>query len=232
MKFMEQAGPERELELDSGRVKPPDPGVWPDTRLIDAVRRDPPDQAALDTLVDRYWRRLFGRCRLLTLDHDRATDLAQEAWCRVLRARHALKPEGNFPAYLATTAMNIWRDRLRSDHRRGTLSDGRVHSLQRALEGDDGKGMVLADAIPDPGSLGSEERHALKQDIDHALGRLAPRLREVLVARFLVGESCAEIGWRHGRTEQTISAWVREALQEMRLYLGTTGFAPAMESES
>ena len=92
--------------------------------------------------------------------------------------------------------------------------------------------MVLADAIPDPGSLRSEERDSLKQDIDHALGRLAPRLREVLVARFLVGESCAEIGRRHGRTEQTISAWVREALQEMKLYLGTTGFAPAMESES
>src|SRR5688500_15338220 len=110
---MELARPERDLEPGDGRVNP-DPSSWPDTRLIEAVRRDPPDTAALDVLADRYRRPLYGRCRLLTLDHDRASDLAQEAWCRVLRARHALRPDGNFPAYLATTAMNIWRDRHRS----------------------------------------------------------------------------------------------------------------------
>ena len=232
MKSMETAGPEREFDLHDGRVKPSDPSVWPDAQLIEAVRSDPPDVAALDALADRYWRPLFGRCRLLTLDNDRASDLAQEAWCRVLRARHGLRPDGNFPAYLATTAMNIWRDRHRLDDRRGALSDRRVHSLQAAFGGDDGKSMVLADAIPDPGSLRSEEQDSLRQDIDHALGRLTPRLREVLVARFLVGESCAEIGRRHGRTEQTISAWVREALQEMKLHLSPSGLAPARESTS
>jgi DNA-directed RNA polymerase specialized sigma24 family protein len=45
---------------------------------------------------------------------------------------------------------------------------------------------------------------------------LSPRSREVLVAHFLSGESCADIGRRHRRTEQTISSWVRQALQEMR----------------
>jgi hypothetical protein len=29
-------------------------------------------------------------------------------------------------------------------------------------------------------------------------------------------ESCAEIGRRHGRTEQTISAWVREGVRQMK----------------
>jgi DNA-directed RNA polymerase specialized sigma24 family protein len=56
-------------------------------------------------------------------------------------------------------------------------------------------------------------------DIDDALGRLTPLLREVLVARFIAGESCAEIGRRHGRTEQTVSGWVREAVREMKLHL-------------
>ena len=51
-----------------------------------------------------YWpiaigKPLFGRCQVLTLNHHQAGDLAQEAWCRVLRTRHALKPGGNFPAY-------------------------------------------------------------------------------------------------------------------------------------
>ena len=36
-----------------------------------------------------------------------ALDLAQEAWRRVLRTRHSLKPGGNFPGYLCTIATNI-----------------------------------------------------------------------------------------------------------------------------
>src|SRR6266446_4166370 len=35
--------------------------AWPDSWLIEAVRRDPPDLAALDALANRYWRQLFGR---------------------------------------------------------------------------------------------------------------------------------------------------------------------------
>ncbi len=59
----------------------------------------------------------------------------------------------------------------------------------------------------------------LTVDIDHALERLSPKLREVLIARFITGESCAEIGGRYGRTEQTVSGWVREAIREMKTYL-------------
>ena len=68
-------------------------------------------------------------------------------------------------------------------------------------------------------ALRAQEQTILALDIDRALERLTPRLRDVLVARFLTGESCAEIGRRYGRTEQTISSWVREAIREMKLQL-------------
>jgi RNA polymerase sigma factor (sigma-70 family) len=60
----------------------------------------------------------------------------------------------------------------------------------------------------------------LRIDVDRALARLGPRLRDVLVARFIDGESSAEIGQRYGRTEQTITAWLRQAVREMRVHLG------------
>jgi DNA-directed RNA polymerase specialized sigma24 family protein len=63
----------------------------------------------------------------------------------------------------------------------------------------------------------------LKLDIDQALERLEPVLREVLVARFLSGESCAEIGRRYGRTEQTVSGWVRQGVQEIRRFFEDKG---------
>jgi DNA-directed RNA polymerase specialized sigma24 family protein len=71
-----------------------------DATLLDLVRRDPVDIGALDELIDRYWRRLFARCQLLTQDAELAADLAQETWCRVLRARHDLKTEQTITTWL------------------------------------------------------------------------------------------------------------------------------------
>ena len=193
--------------------------AWPDTWLIAAVRRDPPDAQALDALANRYWKPLFGRCQLLTLNHQKASDLAQEAWCRVLRTRHALKPGGNFPAYLTTIATNLWRDWYRSARRAGPLGDDRLESLNAAHPNEDGEGVALVDRIPDLKALSPEDQTLLAMDIDKALGQLTAQQREVLVARFINGESCAEIGQRYGRTEQSISGWVRQALREMKLHL-------------
>jgi RNA polymerase sigma factor (sigma-70 family) len=193
--------------------------AWPDTWLIAAVRRDPPDVQALDALANRYWKPLFGRCQLLTLNHQKASDLAQEAWCRVLRTRHALKSGGNFPAYLTRIATNLWRDWYRSAQRAGPMADHRLESLDAAYPNEDGEGVALVDRIPDLKALSPEDQTLLAMDIDQALEQLTPQLREVLVARFITGESCAEIGQRYGRTEQSISGWVRQALREMKLQL-------------
>jgi RNA polymerase sigma-70 factor (ECF subfamily) len=193
--------------------------TWPDGWLIAAVRREPPDVAALDVLADRYWRPLFGRCQMLTLNREAASDLAQQAWCRVLRARHTLKPGGNFPAFLTTVATNLWRDSHRSARRAGPLAERRLASLDAPFSTDDGESAMLADILPDLNALQAEEQKRLALDIDQALERLTPLLREVLVARLMTGESCAEIGRRHKRTEQTISAWVRQAIREMKRQL-------------
>jgi RNA polymerase sigma-70 factor (ECF subfamily) len=173
---------------------------------------------ALDELANRYWKPLFGRCQLLTLNHQKAGDLAQEAWCRVLRNRHALKPAGNFPAYLTTIATNLWRDGHRSARRAGPMADHLLESLDASPPNDHGESVALVDRIADLKALSPEEQTLLAMDIDKALERLTPQLREVLVARFIAGESCAEIGQRYGRTEQSISGWVRQALREMKLH--------------
>ena len=196
-----------------------DESAWPDSWLIAAVRRDPPDVKALDALANRYWKPLFGRCQLLTLNHQKAGDLAQEAWCRVLRSRQALKPGGNFPAYLTTIATNLWRDWYRSARRAGPMAEHRLESLDMPHPNEDGESVALVDRIADLKSLSPEDQTLLAMDIDAALEQLSPQLREVLVARFITGESCAEIGRRHGRTEQSVSGWVRQAIREVKLHL-------------
>jgi len=208
--------------LDLGRpalLSPTERDKWPDAWLIAGVRRDPPDEACLDSLVARYWKILFARCQMLTLDREAANDLAQEAWLRVLRARQRLEPDGDFRAYVMTIAANLWRDRNRTSRRAGEMSDDRMASLDAPMSTDDGETFALSDLVPDPHTLPVEEQALLRLDIDTALERLSPRLRDVLLARILSGDSCAEIGERYGRSEQTASAWVREAIREMKIHL-------------
>src|ERR1700722_12912097 len=45
---------------------------WSDAQLISAVRCDPPNEEALDVLVARHWDSVFGRCQMLTLNHQKA----------------------------------------------------------------------------------------------------------------------------------------------------------------
>ena len=192
---------------------------WSDAQLIFSVQSDPPDEEALNVLVGRYWGSVFARCQMLTLNRERAFDLAQETWCRLLRNRSALKPDGNLPAYLAMIATNIFRDSYRAARRAGPLGEHQLVSLESPVVHEEGDAVSLVSVLPDLRSLRTEKLAQLKIDIDAALCRLGPLLREVLVARYIDGESCAEIGVRHGRTEQTISGWIRAALRQMKQFL-------------
>jgi RNA polymerase sigma-70 factor (ECF subfamily) len=196
--------------------------AWPDAWLINAVRREPADESALSILVARYWRQLFARCRMLTQDRDAASDLAQESWLRVLRARGTLEPDGNFHAYIMTIATNLWRNRHRSALRAGAMSESRIESLD-ATERYDDQPLPLMDVLTHPDALPPDDQLLLKLDVDNALERLRPHLRDALVSRVLIGESAAEIARRCHRTEQTISRWIREAVREMKIHLGRSG---------
>lgn len=193
-----------------------DETAWPDGWLVAAVRRDPPDDAALDALVEKHWKPLFGLCQMLALNREKAQDMAQEAWRRMLRARRSLRPGGNFSAYLSTIARNIWRDSNRSAQRAGAMAEHRMASLDAAAVSAEGDAVELIDMLPDLNALQAHEQKLLALEIDQALEKLSPLLRDVIVSRLLMNESCAEIGERYGRTEQTVSGWVREGIRQMK----------------
>jgi RNA polymerase sigma factor (sigma-70 family) len=210
-------------------VRPSDVSTWSDEWLVGAIRSDPLHEAALDVLARRHWRALYGRCRMLTLNDDDAADLAQSAWVRVLRARGALDPEGNFAGYLAMVATNLWRDGHRSAQRAGALSDRVMASLDAPATAGDTDAPAFGDLLADPSALPAEEQTLLAMELDDALAHLSPRSRDVLVSRYLHGDSAAEIAQRYGRTEQSITSWLRAAINEMKAHLGRSRRAFARE---
>jgi DNA-directed RNA polymerase specialized sigma24 family protein len=84
----------------------------------------------------------------------------------------------------------------------------------------DGEPVPLIDVIADPRALSLDDQVLLAMDLDLALARLSSHLRDVLISRFVLGESAAEIGRRYDRTEQSIAGWIREAVREMKIHLG------------
>jgi RNA polymerase sigma factor (sigma-70 family) len=202
-----------------------DPGSLPtqvarrsDARLVNLVRQERVDAAALDELVERHWESLSARCLLLTQNRDQACDLAQETWVRVLQARRQLEPDGNFPGYLRAIATNLWRDWNRLSKRGRGLSARHLHSIDSSSRSDDGEGATLLDVLPEPRTLDAEGQAQLA--IDRALASLSPRLRDVLVAGFVDGESAASIGQRYCRTQQTVTGWLRQATRQLQPVLG------------
>jgi len=183
------------------------------------VRSDEPNEDALRALVDRHRPALIRRCQLLTGDADRANDLEQDTWCRFLRVRRGLQPDGSLGAYLAAVATNLWRDRRRTERRAGCLSSDRLLTLDASVADDDGAPCMAADSIPHRLALADDDAIALDIDLAAALDRLSPTLRDVVVARYLRDESCVEIGRRFGRTQQTITTWLRQAMSELEHYL-------------
>jgi DNA-directed RNA polymerase specialized sigma24 family protein len=103
------------------------------------------------------------------------------------------------------------------------MADYRLESLDATRPNEDGEDVLLVETVADTKSLQPQAETLLAIDIDRALEQLAPQLRDVVIARFINGESCAEIGFRHERTEQTVSGWIRRALQQMKAHLEEPG---------
>lgn len=200
-----------------------------DAILVAAIRCDPLDLQAMDILVKRYWPRLFARCTLLCSNRDDAYDLAQESWCRIFRARHRLRSDGNFAAYLMTIATNLWRDRQRMEIRAGMMADRELISLDTEIQCEGEVNARWSDILPDPTALPGSEKALLKVSLDEALSHLSPVLRDVIVSKYIAGESCAEIGARYGRTEQTITGWIRKAVHALRKAIADGGDISRLE---
>lgn len=173
------------------------------------------EDTLIDGLVRRHGAELLQRCRRLTGNREAADDLMQETWCRVLAARPQLDPDRGVAGYLVTTAKNLWRDWNRAARRYG-MSARKERSLDATWSATEESGCALAEVLPDPQTLDREDHIHRGMDLARGIAALPPRLREVIIARFHRGETAAYIARRYGRTQQTVTSWLRQGIRELR----------------
>jgi RNA polymerase sigma-70 factor (ECF subfamily) len=174
-----------------------------DIELISCYRRG--DAGALDELVKRYQRQLFGYIVKMTGSAADADEIFQETWYKVIR-KLRLYRHNNFMGWLVRITHNVIVDRSR--RKKPNVS------LDRETESGDSMLSVLPDKGPGP-----MERVAnldVKKRIDAAVAELPEDQREVFLLRTEAGLSFKEIAVIQKTSINTALARMQYALSKLR----------------
>ena len=130
-------------------------------------------EPAFTELVQRHQKSLLNFFVRMGASSD-GEDLVQETFIRLFRYRHRYKPAARFTTFLYHLARNVWADRGR-----------KIVRLER-LTADFQTELELAGQPP-------ADRRAETPDLEAALDRLSPKLREVIVLNIYQGLRYQEV---------------------------------------
>ena len=146
-------------------------------RLIEAARQG--DRRALDRLLRAHQPQIHAVCRRITGNDADALDATQEALLAIVRGLPRFDGRARFSTWAYRIATNACLDELRRRKRRPLVG----------LPEHDGVELEVIDPqAPDPGAVVAD-----REEIDVALGTLAPEFRVAVVLRDLCRLDYAEI---------------------------------------
>lgn len=163
------------------------------------------DVAALDRLIDRHQRMLFGYIVNMTGRQEGADDVFQEVWLKVIRKLDAYRDE-NFGGWLVRIARNVVIDRARRCK----------PELSLDREDEDGRGLahtLRATGAPPSAALADRD---LGVRIAQAVATLPEEQREVFVMRVKADLPFKEIARAQGVSINTALARMQYALTKLR----------------
>lgn len=166
--------------------------------------RDPATSwTALRRLLVEHYDELRRRLTRRLGSADAAHETLHELYLRLDRSdgvgtlRHA-------PSYIQTAAVNLARDRWRTENRRARRVD--VDALQE-----------LIDENPGPDRIA--EDHSTLEALKRALDQLTPRQRAIMIAARLEQRSQAEIAKRLNISTRLVQLELQRALEHCAAYL-------------
>ena len=104
------------------------------------------DQDAFAEVVNRHWKRAFWTAYDVLYDHDRAQDVAQEAFVKVHRALRSYDLGRDFASWLYRIVLNLAIDHKRRVERDRTVATDKVEEMvdaRRAVTEDEDKAATI-----------------------------------------------------------------------------------------
>jgi len=177
-----------------------------DRQLLTRYRRG--NVEALEALVEKYRRPLFGFIVNMTRGRDEAEEIFQEVWFRVIR-KHGMYRHDNFCGWLVRIAHNVIIDRSRRRKPDMRLDEVSEEGLSMA--------QVIAGKEPDAGA--KLEAQDLKERMAKAVETLPEEQKEVFLMRMQMELSFKEIARAQKVSINTALARMQYALKKLRTTL-------------
>lgn len=164
--------------------------------------------AAFKELYSRYRDKVYATAYQITGDRTEALDVAQEVFLRVFRKIDHFRFESSFSSWLYRLTTNMAMDFRRRRRCRPT----------RPLEtlGEDGELRTTGIASDESGPVSRNESRELSEEVSRALGVLSPKLRAVVVLRYLQGLDYEEVAQVIGKPVGTVKSRLNRAHEKLK----------------
>jgi RNA polymerase sigma-70 factor (ECF subfamily) len=161
------------------------------------------DQAAWDSIVRLYWRRVFNIAYKFVGRHDQAEDLTQDVFLKLYKSLGTFDRRANFQTWLVSVSRNLCIDHYRSARReRETIS--------RDVDPAD-----LAPAAPGVSAYAQLEQRDRVELLKAALDRMAPTLRTAVMLRDIQELTYQEIAQQLNLPEGTVKSRINRGRTEL-----------------
>jgi RNA polymerase sigma-70 factor (ECF subfamily) len=161
------------------------------------------DQAAWDTIVRTYWRKVFNVAYRFVGTYEEAEDLTQEIFLKVFRSLATFDRRANFQTWLISISRNFCIDRYRSGRRDRDVFAREVDAATVQAE---------APGLNPLARVELQDRVALLRE---ALRALSPALRRAVLLRDVHELSYQEIADQLGIAEGTVKSRINRGRAEL-----------------
>jgi RNA polymerase sigma-70 factor (ECF subfamily) len=173
-------------------------------------------EAAFRELIGRYERPVFSLIYRLVRDRERAEDLSQETFIKVLNALDRYDPSYKFSSWIFKIAHNTALDLLRKKEPDTLSLEGSPHA-STAAEAEASTVAVASDA-PSPEDYTAQKE--LSGVLEAAIALLRPEYRTAIVLCHLEGRAYEEIAEIMAVPLGTVKTYIHRARHELRGHLG------------
>lgn len=187
-----------------------------DAQLVQQCLRG--DAPAWEELVRRHTRRIYNLCYRFTSNRQEAEDMTQEVFLRVYRTLGSYRAvHGGFTTWMTSVTRN-----LLIDHYRRTKRDRLTDSLDDEESGHTEQ-IPSQFRTPDQMAMAGQ----LGEQVQRALGKLSPDLREAVILRDLQGLEYREIQDVLQVPEGTVKSRINRGRIELARLLEQMGVRPS-----
>lgn len=168
-------------------------------------------EAAYRELIGRYERLVFSLIYRLVRDRERAEDLAQDTFIKVLNHLERYDPTYKFSSWIFKIAHNTALDHLRRKNPVTLSLDGSPHARTAAE-------VEATTLTPASGDENPEEYTASKElgaEIERAIGLLRPEYRTAIVLCHVEGRPYEEIAQIMDVPLGTVKTFIHRARKEL-----------------